>query len=121
VGPALFLGGGLAWGWSRLAGQFPLRWVAGAAIGALVVLAIAEVRERVATWRTPQALWADAVRKAPQSSRAWNNLASALRTESLGEALQAARRSVALDPSNSVALANLANLEVLCPRGRIPE
>ena len=60
-------------------------------------------------------------RKAPQSSRAWNNLASALRTESLGEALQAARRSVALDPSNSVALANLANLEVLCPRGRIPE
>ena len=121
VGPALFLGGGLAWAWSRLALRPVRRWTAAAVLGAQAALATAEIRERVSVWRSPQSLWADAVRKAPQSSRAWNNLASALRTDSLEDALRAARRSVELDPSNPVALANLANLEVLCPRGCIPE
>jgi protein O-mannosyl-transferase len=121
VGPALFLGGGLAWVWSRLALQPVRRWAAAAVLGGLAVFATAEIHERVMVWRSPQSLWADAVRKAPRSSRAWNNLASALRTDSLEDALRAARRSVELDPSNPVALANLANLEVLCPRGCTPE
>jgi protein O-mannosyl-transferase len=121
VGPALFLGGGLAWVWSRLALRPVRRWAAAVVLGALAAFATVEIRERVTVWRSPQSLWADAVRKAPQSSRAWNNLASALRTDSLEDALRAARRSVELDPSNPVALANLANLEVLCPRGCIPE
>jgi hypothetical protein len=117
VGPALLFGGGLSWVHAQLAFRSVPRRALVAAVLALAVLATLEVRRRAEGWRTPRSLWADAVQKAPTSSRAWNNLATALRDESLGSALLAARRSVELDPSNGIALSNLANLEVLCPRG----
>jgi hypothetical protein len=119
VGVALLIGGGsaTAFGWlERVAWARPALAGAGAC---LAVLAGAAVQRRVATWNDPVALWADATRKAPRSSRAWNNLGNALRVDDPRQALLAVRHSLALDPSNHHALSNLINLEALCPSGCI--
>jgi protein O-mannosyl-transferase len=117
VGVAFLVGGTLAGAFERRERSPWSQPVLVAAVIVLAVVAASEVDERVAMWNDPVALWADATRKAPRSSRAWNNLGNALRMEDPQRALLAVRHSLALDPSNHRALANLINLEALCPSG----
>jgi Flp pilus assembly protein TadD len=111
----MLIGAALATAFHRLEPWRPVRAALALAVLGISLAAAAAVHQRVETWSDPVRLWTDATRKAPSSSRAWNNLGNALRTRAPGEALVAVRRSLALDPSNTHALANLFNLEALCP------
>ena len=70
---------------------------AGAGVLVLVLAVVTHLRNEV--WRTPVTLWQDATVKAPQSARAWNNLAYAyLREKRPAEALLPLIRSIELNP-----------------------
>jgi protein O-mannosyl-transferase len=115
VGVALLGGSLLAGAFERLRRLPGARLVLAAALGCFALGAGVSVGQRVETWADPVRLWGDATRKAPGSSRAWNNLGNALAARSPDQALFALRRSLAIDPFNRHALANLDRLEALCP------
>ena len=116
-GAALLAGEALAGAAARVGASRPTRLVLVLGLGGAAWLAGRAVQERVHVWSDPVLLWTDATRKAPGSSRAWNNLGNALRTRAPDRALLAVRRSLDLDPSNRRALANRDTLEALCPAG----
>ncbi len=75
--------------------------------------------ERCIVWRSPEALWRDAMEKAPHSVRAHNNLGLAL--ADLGRAEEAAshyRRALELNPRFACAWNNLGNLHFKLGRSR---
>jgi hypothetical protein len=103
IGPALALG---ALARSRRRLILTCAFVAAAAVAAAA---------RVRTWQDPKALWMDAVAKAPESARAWNNLGMAhLAHREHGRARDAFLRATRLDPTDEVARANLARASLVC-------
>ena len=73
------------------------------------------VHARVRTWSDPRALWTEAVTRAPDSARAWNNLGLVLLEHEPRAATGALRRAVALSPANPQLLSTLVLMESLCP------
>ena len=70
---------------------------------------------RASLWHDPVALWTDAVAKAPQKARCWNNLGMAnLVAQREAAAVVAFERAVFLDPANEYASMNLFTARVLC-------
>jgi tetratricopeptide (TPR) repeat protein len=109
VGPALALGALLA----RARERAP-RLVSAAAL-LLLALGGAASFARARVWSDERALWRDAVAKAPESARAWNNLGMAhFSHEEWAEADAALRRALALDPANPRAQSNLHELAIVC-------
>lgn len=110
VGPALLLGD-LAGRARRRAGG--IVWVGVAAVLALSGVACAR---RVAVWQDPRALWTDAVKKAPRSARAWNNLGQAQAVAGDTPRARAAfQQALRLDPDDVTARRNLARLSADSP------
>ncbi len=63
---------------------------------------------RNSVWKSEVSVWADTVKKSPNSARAWNNLgASYIKQGEPLSALKAVIRSVELDPSKADAMNNL--------------
>jgi Flp pilus assembly protein TadD len=92
-----------------------MRHAAAAAVVAALLALSAAAFSRAALWRDPVRLWQDAVAKAPEKSRCWNNLGMAqLSAGRDPEALSAFREAVRLDPVNEIAQQNLTMTAVLC-------
>lgn len=115
VGPSVAIGAALrqlsAWPGAPAARRWAVR------VGAAVLLcALAGgVIWRVSLWREPTRLWSDAVAKAPDKSRCWNNLGMAqLAAGRDADAVLSFRRAVALDPANEIAIGNLTTSTLLC-------
>lgn len=80
---------------------------------ALLAVFAARTADRVPVWRDDAALFADAVRHAPRSARAWQNLGAAeLEAGRLDEARRALRRAIALDARLLAARVNLGRVEL---------
>ncbi len=111
VGPAIALGDTLARMRPlapRLAAAAVLGLLAGSAVGATA---------RVDVWSDPRLLWADALKKAPSSARAWNNLGMAyFARDEFERAREAFRHALAIDPRAPRARENLHALQILCGR-----
>lgn len=113
-GPALALGAGASLLLAAAGRRRARGWVA-AAVVALVCAFGAASLWRAALWRDPVRLWQDAVAKAPEKSRCWNNLGMAqLSARRDAEAFESFRRAVELDPANGLASENLRMTAVLC-------
>jgi hypothetical protein len=119
VAPAFLFGGAAAWLCRAAASRSRMLVMAvGVALSVVVLFSAVTVRSRVALWADPARLWADAVSKAPGSSRAWTNLGAAyLDRHDDRAAMQAFRRALTLDPGNVRARANLGIVALLCGSG----
>jgi len=101
-GVALAVASGFAWLFQR---QRAVAAVLGATAAALLC-ALTFLRNE--TWRTPEALWRDAVAKSPNKPRVHINLGMALRLAGESdEAITQYCRALALDPRNARARGNL--------------
>ena len=108
VGPSILLGL-LLMRWTPVTAEREVapgtskgRWVRWVVATALLCGWAAFVPLRVKIWSDPRLLWADSVRKAPESARAWNNLGLALWTQGRDrEAARAFEESLRLDPRGS--------------------
>ena len=79
----------------------------------VVVLSGIASSRRVEVWQDARTLWADAVAKAPGNARAWNNLGQAhTMAHDRVRARAAFLEALRLDPDNSTARRNLAQLAV---------
>ena len=104
VGPAIALGVGLSSGSTSFRAE-RLRYYC-VLLG--VIVASALCGWRTAVWSSPVRLWQEAVRSAPQSSRAWNNLGMAHLADNNTESARAAfREALRLEPSNTQTQFNL--------------
>ena len=114
VGPAIALGAG-AGALLVSAASRSARTLAFAATAAVLLILAGASWWRASLWRDPVALWTDAVSKAPQKSRCWNNLGMAhLVAHDDVAALVAFERAVDLDPANESARLNLYTARALC-------
>jgi len=63
---------------------------------------------RNSVWNSEVSIWADTVKKSPNSARAWNNLGAAyIKQKDSSNSLKAITRSIELDPSKADAWNNL--------------
>ena len=91
------------------------RWMLIGALAIVLCVLTGASIWRVSLWRDQVALWTDAVDKAPDKSRCWNNLGMAhLAAQRYAEAAGAFERAVFLDPRNEYANVNLATTRALC-------
>lgn len=105
VGPAIAFGAGLA---SWLANPRSLMRMRYYCVVFGVVAASALCAWRTAVWSHPVRLWQEAVRSAPQSSRAWNNLGMAhLADDHVELARYSFREALRLEPTNTQTQFNL--------------
>jgi protein O-mannosyl-transferase len=105
VGPAIAIGAGLGRWLARPRGGVPMRYYC---VGLGVVAATALCAWRTAVWSHPVRLWQEAVRSAPQSSRAWNNLGMAhLADDHVELARYSFREALRLEPTNTQTQFNL--------------
>jgi tetratricopeptide (TPR) repeat protein len=82
------------------------RFLEGLLVIAVLLASVAWKRNLV--WKSEVALWKDATSKSPNSARGWNNLAGAyIIQKEAQKALNAAIRSIELDPSKADAWNNL--------------
>jgi protein O-mannosyl-transferase len=105
VGPAIAIGAGLGRWLAGPRDGVPLRYYC---VGLGVVAATALCAWRTAVWSHPVRLWQEAVRSAPLSSRAWNNLGMAYLEHDKVELAQASfREALRLEPTNAQTQSNL--------------
>ena len=87
------------------------RWLPVALSAASIAVSAYWTYERNSVWRDPISLWSDCIRKSPQKSRPYANLANALKERKLtAEALQNYRKSLQLNPNHFEAHNNLGVL-----------
>ena len=104
VGPAIALGAG-GGRWLATFNSVRMRYYC---ILMCVFAATALCAWRVAVWSNPVRLWQEAVRSAPHSSRAWNNLGMAhLADDNVEFARAAFREALRLEPTNVQSQFNL--------------
>ena len=105
VAPAIALGAGLASWLAKPSSVVRMRYYC-VVFG--VVAASALCAWRTAVWTHPVRLWQEAVRSAPQSSRAWNNFGMAhLAQDNVELARASFREALRLEPSNTQTQFNL--------------
>jgi protein O-mannosyl-transferase len=114
VGPSIAFGSGIAAVLRARAMRAKRQMLIGAVAVMLCVLTGASIW-RASLWRDPVALWSDAIEKAPEKSRCWNNLGMAhLAVQRHAEAVSDFERAVFLDPRNEYANVNLMTARTLC-------
>lgn len=117
VGLAGLLAGGLLW----LSGRFHYGWIAVAAIAAAIILGLAlATQQRLPVWSSVLSLVQNSVAHAPNSARAWSNLARQyINLNQQDLALEPTQRALQLDPNNGAALESMGI--ILTNRGTVAE
>lgn len=104
----LFIG---VWAFNFLSKRFQKPEIAFVICGVLVsILLTGLTHERNKVWKSSVSLWSDVVAKAPNKSRAWNNLGKAYLEENrFDEASRSFEKAARLDSNNQEAINNLGN------------